>query len=142
MTSPESEPLTIRAPRHAAEPHPAMEQLSLRDVDQETLARWEHGIARHGNAFAAFLRLRDIDPTAPDVLERFERFHQGTYPDLRTCANLLIDSMGWQDAFESFLRQHPDMQGMLDWNHAEIEAAVSEIYEVVCFGGQVHLFDR
>jgi hypothetical protein len=143
MTNPERHPDSANnAPRHVAEPHPAIELIDEAQATADVRARWELGFARHGNAFAAFLKLEDIDATAPYLLERFTQFYYATFPDLRACADMFVEALGWQASLDELERTEPDLQGLLTWDYRLIEEHIRDIYEIVPYGGQIHLFDR
>lgn len=129
-------------PRHLGEMHPGVALIDEAAATPDVRARWELGLARHRNAFAAFLTLADIDTTAPDLLEKFSQFHYATFPDVRTCADSFIEALGWQSTLDHIERNEPDIAGFLTWDYAAIEANIRDLYEIVPYGGQVHLFDR
>ena len=131
-----------RPPRHSADMHPAIARLDEADATADVRARWELGIARHGNPFVAFLTFEDIDPTAPDLLTTFGLVYYATFPDLRECADTFIGALGWQSSLDQVERSQPDIAGLLTWDYALIEERIRDVYEVVEYGGQIHLFDR
>lgn len=140
MTNPEHN--VHPQPRHLGETHSAVERIDVNQNTPEVRARLELGIARHGDAFAAFLTLADIDIAATDLLAQFDRFYYATFPDLRACADTFIEALGWQSSLEQLELNEPDIQGFLVWNYSLVGERINDLYEIVPYGGQVHLFDR
>lgn len=133
--------LPPRGPRHAREEEPPRSP-SEAPVPPEVRERWEAGTARFGNAFGAYLALSDINPSDPEILDNFTFHFFASYPDMRTCVESFVESLGWQSALDELEREHMDIQGFLAWDYELIEEHIREMYEPVEFGGQLHLFDR
>ena len=108
-------------PRHREGPIPSDAIEGEADLPPELRTRWENGRDRHGKAFSAFLTLRSIDIRATDIVDQFESFYRGTYPDVRAFADSFIEAMGWQAGLETLVRGDQEFNWLLRWNYDEIE---------------------
>lgn len=88
----------------AASPEPGAEEWAIHDYEDfgpirlheyenlETVTKLAQGIARYGEAYAAFAD--HLGSRSWDELDRFEEAFQGTFTDLRHYADDLLDSLG------------------------------------------------
>ena len=142
MINPEHHP-TIEPghPRHRQEVLLPESIEGYADVPPAVNTRWEVGRDRHGKAFSAFLTLGDIDIRSPDILEQFELYYRGSFPDVRALADMFIDSLGWKATFDALQRTEPELSSFLQWNYSQIEERLHLIYDIIEIDGRIYLFD-
>lgn len=116
----------------------ALDDTSRRRV----LRRLEEGYARFGVPFAAFLRLDDIAITDDRLIERFEDVYARSFATTKEAIDNELEGLGWEEALTEFCIRYGVDPAFLDWNYAELETLINQLYSVVELDGWIHLFYR
>lgn len=143
MTTPESE-----ADKEASRAPERIGELSQRaviahgePVDQTTISTWRQALRLHGPAFLAYLSIPGIDATSETIADQFVDDHRGTYPDLRTLCEEVIDELGWNDEL-AHLENVSVLRDFIVWDYAALTEYIREVVHLVEIDGRYYTFAR
>ena len=94
----------------------------------------------HGPAAIAFAQLPDTDTDADDLRTNFANAYVQTYPDQETFVTSELEGMGWLAEVNQLIARLGIPDGVLMWDRRAIWGALQEMYDIVDYAGQTHVF--
>jgi len=101
----------------------------------------EQGLAEHGDAFRAYLRLPDIDACAGDLLVTFGEFYIGAYPHMDALLDDLTEIRDWEAAIDELATRH-GIDGLVSLDRTKVELVARETWDIVDVGGRLYVFTK
>jgi len=98
-------------------------------------------IEKHGDSLRAFLRLRDVDASSPNLIESFEQTFVGTYLDMQDVVLNVTEMSDWETELQHWAMER-GITGAVYIDRAAIEEQTREVYDIVELEGRCHVFDR
>lgn len=98
-------------------------------------------IEKHGDALRAFLRLRDVDASSPNLIESFEQTFCGTYLDMEDVILNVTEMSDWETELQQWAMER-GIAGAVYIDRAAIEEQTREVYDIVELEGRCHVFYR
>jgi hypothetical protein len=98
-------------------------------------------IEKHGDALRAFLRLRDVDASSPNLSESFEQTFCGTYLDMEDVVLNVTEMSDWETELQQWAMER-GIAGAVYIDRAAIEEQTREVYDIVELEGRCHVFYR
>lgn len=94
----------------------------------------------HGLPAIAFARLPDTNIDDPDIRQNFADAYVRSFPDRDTFMNSELHDLDWKPEVNKLIRKLGIPDGVLEWNEQAIWGALDEMYDIVDYGGQTHVF--
>ncbi len=94
----------------------------------------------HGPAAIAFAQLPDTDTDAEDLRTNFANAYVQTYPDQDTFVTSELEGLGWLAEVNELIARLGIPDGVLVWDRRAIWGALQEMYDIVDYAGQTHVF--
>lgn len=101
----------------------------------------EQGLAEHGDAFRAYLRLPDVDQSADDLLVTFGEFYIGTYPHMDALLDNLTEVRDWEAAIGELAARH-GIDDLVSLDRSRVELIARETWDIVEVGGCLYVFTK
>lgn len=98
-------------------------------------------VEKHGDALRAFLRLRDVDASSPNLIESFEQTFCGTYLDMEDVVLNITEMSDWETELQHWAMER-GIAGAVYIDRAAIEEQTREVYDIVELEGRCHVFYR
>jgi|GEM_PF-1723783 len=98
-------------------------------------------IEKHGDSLRAFLRLRDVDASSPNLIESFEQTFCGTYLDMEDVVLYVTEMSDWETELQQWAMER-GIAGAVYIDRAAIEEQTREVYDIVELEGRCHVFYR
>lgn len=98
-------------------------------------------IEKHGDSLRAFLRLRDVDASSPNLMESFEQTFCGTYIDMEDVVLNVTEMSDWETELQQWAMER-GIAGAVYIDRAAIEEQTREVYDIVELEGRCHVFYR
>jgi len=111
------------------------------DDIQELTAGLATLIEKHGDSLRAFLRLRDVDASSPNLTESFEQTFCGTYLDMEDVVLNVTEMADWETELQQWAMER-GIAGAVSIDRAAIEEQTREVYDIVELEGRCHVFYR
>ena len=111
------------------------------DDVQELAAGLAALIEKHGDSLRAFLRLRDVDASSPNLIESFEQTFCGTYVDMEDAVLNVTEMSDWETELQQWAMER-GIAGAVYIDRAAIEEQTREVYDIVELEGRCHVFYR
>ena len=111
------------------------------DDIQELAAGLAALIEKHGDSLRAFLRLRDVDASSPNLIESFEQTLCGTYLDMEDVVLNVTEMSDWETELQQWAMER-GITGAVYIDRAAIEEQTREVYDIVELKGRCHVFYR
>lgn len=111
------------------------------DDVQELAAGLVALIEKHGDSLRAFLRLRDVDASSPNLIESFEQTFCGTYLDMEDVVLNVTEMSDWETELQQWAMER-GIAGAVYIDRAAIEEQTREVYDIVELEGRCHVFYR
>lgn len=93
-----------------------------------------------GAAAIAFTRLPNIGVDHPNLVDAFHDSFLATYNTTEDFIHDQLDSQGWLAATDAHLESTGTPTDFLVWDRDAILRRLRDIYDVVEYGGQIHVF--
>ena len=111
------------------------------DDIQELAAGLASLIEKHGDALRAFLRLRDVDATSPNLIESFGQTFCGSYLDMEDVILNVTEMSDWETELRQWAMER-GIAGAVYIDRVAIEEQTREVYDIVELEGRCHVFYR
>lgn len=98
-------------------------------------------IEKHGDTLRAFLRLRDVDASSPNLVESFEQTFCGTYLDMEDVVLNVTEMSDWETELQQWAMER-GISGAVYIDRAAIEEQTREVYDIVELEGRCYVFYR
>lgn len=98
-------------------------------------------VEKHGDSLRAFLRLRDVDASSPNLIESFEQTFCETYLDMDDVIRNVTEMSEWEKELEAWAGER-GIAGAVYIDRAAIEEQTREVYDIVELEGRCHVFYR
>jgi hypothetical protein len=98
-------------------------------------------VEKHGDTLRAFLRLRDVDASSPNLIESFEQTFCDTYLDMDDVVRNVTEISEWETELEAWAGER-GIAGAVYIDRAAIEEQTREVYDIVELEGRFHVFHR
>jgi hypothetical protein len=98
-------------------------------------------VEKYGDALRAFLRLRDVDASSPNLIESFEQTFCDTYLDMDDVVRNVTEISEWETELEAWAGER-GIGGAVYIDRAAIEEQTREVYDIVELEGRFHVFHR
>lgn len=98
-------------------------------------------VEKHGDTLRAFLRLRDVDASSPNLIESFEQTFCGAYLDMDDVVRNVTEINEWEAELEAWAGER-GIAGAVFIDRAAIEEQTREVYDIVELEGRYHVFHR
>ncbi|TWP34409.1 hypothetical protein [Leekyejoonella antrihumi] len=102
----------------------------------------EEVYARHGNAFAVYLSLEDVDQYSESVEEDFRDAYVASYDSQDALVDDTIDSWGWHRDLDRLLRDEPLLRSIVTLDRDAIWDFTQEHYDIVNLVDEYHVFEQ
>ena len=97
----------------------------------------------HGSVAAHYLSLTGVDPYSETLAEDFTNSYIGSFDSPQSLVESELESHDWGIEFSEFMARAAIPEDFLTWNYAAIYAfLVRHIYDIVDFGGTLHVFSK
>ena len=93
-----------------------------------------------GSAAIAYAQLPDVDPNHAELRRNFTNVYVRSWPDRQTFLDMELHDLDWKPEVERIVRRLGIPDGVLEWNEQAIWGALHEMYDIVDYGGQTHVF--
>lgn len=114
----------------------------LPEAPAEVQERWRDGVGRWGDAFVAFILLRQIEIRRPDVFEAFEHSYIGAYLSYDAIIDEHLDIMEWRRSLDELRLTWGIPTTALDWNRPALLTHIKEVFDLVEHGNRVYVFAK
>jgi hypothetical protein len=111
------------------------------DDVQELAAGLVTLIEKHGDALRAFLRLRDVDASSPNLIESFEQTFCGSFLDMEDVVLNVTEMADWETELQGWAMER-GIAGAVYIDRAAIEEQTREVYDIVELEGRCFVFHR
>jgi hypothetical protein len=98
-------------------------------------------VDEHGDTLRAFLRLRDVDASSPNLIESFEQTFCGTFLDMDDVILNVTEMSDWETELQQWAMER-GIAGAIYIDRAAIEEQTCEVYDIVEQEGRFHVFYR
>lgn len=126
--------------RPAATPAPTGTGTS-ETADEPHSAQAAEGIYQHGDAFRAFLELKDVDEDDPSLLDNFREFYVGGFASFDALMSGLTDIDLWKREIDA-LAEELGIPGYVMLDMAALETHTLETWDIVPYNGAFYAFDK
>ncbi|GAA4536583.1 hypothetical protein [Amycolatopsis samaneae] len=99
------------------------------------------GIREHGDAFRAFLRLSDVDPSSDTLIQNFLDLRMGSFDSMDELLNELTEFPNFRAAVTE-AEQRWGFEDFVSYDQEKLEATVRATWDVVELNGKFHVFMR
>jgi len=93
-----------------------------------------------GAAAIAFTRLPDSNIEDEHLREAFESSYLASYPDRESFIASQLDSQDWAESTARHIEAEGIPVEFLVWDHDAIWRRLNDMYDVVEYGGHIHVF--
>jgi hypothetical protein len=121
---------------------PSIESLGINSDDVSVRFRLNYGLEHYNGAFAAYLALKDVDPYAMDLIDRFQRDYVARYPRREACCLHQIQMLGWTDKLHALRTTEGIPEEVLQWSYDALWEQITEVWDVVETGEEIYLFAK
>jgi hypothetical protein len=94
----------------------------------------------YGAAVIAFMQLPDTNIDDPDVRQNFVNVYVRTTSDRNEFLTSELDDLDWRPEVNRLIRRLGIPDDVLVWNERAVWGALHEMYDIVDYGGQTHVF--
>lgn len=99
---------------------PTMESLGITAAEDDVRFRINFGLENFNDAFAAYLTLRNVNPRAVDLIDRFQGDFLSSYLSARDCCNEQLEMLGWSEKLREFRFAEGIPEPLLDWSYPAV----------------------
>jgi len=125
-------PAATAAPKDTGTSEIAEEHLSVQAAE---------GIYQHGDAFRAFLELKDVDEDDPNLLDNFREFYIGRFTTFDQLMSSLTDLDMWTREINA-VAEELGIPGYVMLDMAALETHTLETWDIVTYNGAFYVFDK
>lgn len=96
----------------------------------------------HGDAFAAFLSIDDVDSQSATVRQDFLDAYLWTSPDRDALIDQQLDDLSWSQALSGFMSQHNIYATALRWDRHVLWQLIDMTFQVIPMYGALYVFEK